>query len=192
MPEACGGVRWRYCAGVLAAVNGAAWALLASGNAGALEVSLAGRSPVTITADRVSVSGLSLAPGPATSGKADAAFLEVFKDFRAERVCLASPLDVPLAGRFMVHISMESMSASDFTIEAAGLSASSLSMAKAGLEVEANGTEPSRPFELKAGTFRASQVTIKPRAYTAATMSAQGFRAGVSRDGNGCSSGDRS
>lgn len=181
--ERRGGVRRRHCAVLLAAVNGAAFALLASGNAGAIEVSMAGRSPVTITADRVTVSGLSLAPGAAPGGRADAAFVELFKDFRAERVCLTSPVRVPLAGRFMVHIGMESMSASGFTIEAAGLSASRLSMADAGLAVEA---EPSRPFELTAGSFKASQVTIKPRAYTAATMSARGFQAGVSRDGNGC------
>ncbi|MFJ8537621.1 hypothetical protein [Streptomyces sp. NPDC093591] len=168
---------------MLAAVHGAALALVVSGNAGAVEVSLAGRAPVTITTDRVSVSGLSLAPG----GKSDAAFVELFKDFRAERVCLTSPVRLPLAGRFIVYIGMESMTASGFTIEAAGLSASRLSMSDAGLDVEANGSETSRPFELTAGSFKASQVTIKPRSYTAATMSAQGFHAGVSRDGNGCS-----
>lgn len=192
VPTAGGGVQWRYCAAVLTVVNGVAWALLASGNAGALEVSLAGRSPVAITADRVSVSGLSIAPGPATGGKTDAALLELFKNFHAEQVCLASPVRIPLAGDFMVQINMESLTASDFAIEASGLSASRLSMSKTGLEADVNDADPMRPFQLKAGTFRASQVTIKPRSFTAATLSARGFRASVIRDMHGCASGEHS
>ncbi|WP_438290472.1 DUF6230 family protein [Streptomyces sp. HUAS TT7] len=186
-----GHVRWRRCAAVLAVVLGAAYALLSSGSAGALQFAFTGRVPVVITADQIHVTGMSIAPGLSSGEHPDTALLSLFEDFQADGVCVTSTVELPVIGATTARLYADTLSSSGFTIEAASLTSSSVSLSSASMKTDVAGREQTTPFKLTAGSFTASKVRVEPRTFAAATLAAKGFHADFVHGRQGCPTGSQ-
>lgn len=170
---------------VMTVVLGAAYGLLATDTASALQFAFAGRVPMVISAEKISVSGLSITPGLSSGKHSDAALMSLFQDFRADDVCVTSVVELPVVGATTARLYADSLSASKFTIETSSLSSSRVSLSPAGLETELN---PATPFRLTAGSFHAFEVRVEPRAFAAASLAAKGFHADFVHGRQGCPS----